>query len=952
MTNPVRARLRVTARADLRRPDYESGADVIWFCDFEDGITGVPVAASDVTFVVTLPDLSLLSPAPTPSLVAGTVGTWQVLIPSAAMIGDWYVQASCSNAGAVPDVRAFTVVDSTPAAASGDSAPAVKAVNGKGGPFPVLGVNDLDGVAEAVDAAATDAGAAAGEEAGALAGAAAAEPARIEAQVAAGAAGASATAAAGSAGTASAAAASVTATVVNAAVQRETLAALNLVSATDGAIGEVWGNNADRGRYRRVSGAWVHESRSFVDLDLAAPARTTALPAGIGYALTDPEGFIGVTLSIDGSTLTTLGLALSRQSDGTGRIARQDGLAPIDLFPNGDIRIGSSVRALADGTLRAGGQTLVDTTIGGWAVGDELGFILARANGGTGFEAGGFRLHVGDDGISRIIGADGVTLVSYTRGGTPVFTGAAPLLTVTHPAFDHVLADDLGFIAFAIRADGAPVGVGLALPPGVPPIPFTAAEISARNNRNLALAAAVARQREDHVARPTRRYSLMATVGQSLAAGFFGYPALSRTNRYAGLMMLGNSVHSRDEQDTVWTARGTAVLNPLIATVASRADTNLVLSDAEVLALAEGATNRGETVLEGGLAFLRRGWNDARAAVVDDSATRWVAGSIASSGNAIEEISKGASPERWGRVGSLANQVKTIATADGGATFGIGLWFFLQGEANYDGSRSGGSLVPSDATKAGYKALLKQYRADLRSDIEVAIAGMTRPAPFITYQTGDSFTRDDNDLSIGMAQWELSEEEPGWYLAAPNYPVTNVDGHLDSNGYRWLGQQMGKAAARVLVDGRRWRPLCPVSQTAAVVRGREILLDMHVPNPPLVWDLPYVVHTATDYAPSRGFVSVDSAGTNLVIASEIVAETVVKLTLTRAPASSARLRYADLTIHTGRGNLRDSDPTVASEIYEYVGGRQPSSANIAALVDKPYPLHNWCIAFSIPLVAG
>ncbi len=49
-----------------------------------------------------------------------------------------------------------------------------------------------------------------------------------------------------------------------------------------------------------------------------------------------------------------------------------------------------------------------------------------------------------------------------------------------------------------------------------------------------------------------------------------------------------------------------------------------------------------------------------------------------------------------------------------------------------------------------------------------------------------------------MAQWEASVEIPGLFLAAPCYPVTDKGGHLDANGYRWLGAQFGKAMHAVL----------------------------------------------------------------------------------------------------------------------------------------------------------
>ncbi len=53
----------------------------------------------------------------------------------------------------------------------------------------------------------------------------------------------------------------------------------------------------------------------------------------------------------------------------------------------------------------------------------------------------------------------------------------------------------------------------------------------------------------------------------------------------------------------------------------------------------------------------------------------------------------------------------------------------------------------------------------------------------------------------------------------------------------------------------------------------------------------------------------------------------------------------------GAGNLRDSDPTQADARYQFVDdGSMRSEENVDALVGKPYPLHNWSIAFEIETV--
>ena len=64
------------------------------------------------------------------------------------------------------------------------------------------------------------------------------------------------------------------------------------------------------------------------------------------------------------------------------------------------------------------------------------------------------------------------------------------------------------------------------------------------------------------------------------------------------------------------------------------------------------------------------------------------------------------------------------------------------------------------------------------------------------------------------------------------------------------------------------------------------------------------------------------------------------------------IRYASHATG-GAGELHDSDPTVADATYEYLPDEgMPEEANIEALVGKPYPLHNWSIAFEIKPIPG
>lgn len=79
---------------------------------------------------------------------------------------------------------------------------------------------------------------------------------------------------------------------------------------------------------------------------------------------------------------------------------------------------------------------------------------------------------------------------------------------------------------------------------------------------------------------------------------------------------------------------------------------------------------------------------------------------------------------------------------------------------------------------------------------------------------------------------------------------------------------------------------------------------------------------------------------------DIVADTVVDITLGRETTGDVYLWYASQTGSNGNGNLFDSDTTVAVANYEFHEGTgQYPESNIPELVNRPYPLNNPCVAF-------
>jgi hypothetical protein len=435
------------------------------------------------------------------------------------------------------------------------------------------------------------------------------------------------------------------------------------------------------------------------------------------------------------------------------------------------------------------------------------------------------------------------------------------------------------------------------------------------------------------LARPVFGINHIIAYGQSLASGWEGWPALSLTPRHDSLM-LGGSVRPAEENAPHWRPVGQAALQPLAATVQD-VGTGALLTPEQVAALPPGNVALGETVLEAAVNAWRTGLQDMPEFVANGR--RLLASSCGVGGRRLEQLSKGAQPELFNRLRECATLARRTAAARG-LGYGVVALLFLQGEHNNRGIEGGTS------DRAEYKAMLQQFYCDFVTDIATGIAGQSAPPAMFLHQTGGAYSTDEN--AIPQAQLEAALELPGCYLAAPAYPVTSKGGHLDANGYRWLGAQFGKVMHRVLSLGEDWKPLHP---RWTALDGCRLLVHFHVPAPPLAWGRPFDEHTAVAPA-DRGFTVVDAAGVVPIAVVELADASSVRITLARPPGPEALLRYADRSRHGGRGALHDSDATVSEDRYAYdPGSGHYASANLPDLVGRPYPLMNWCVAFTQPI---
>jgi hypothetical protein len=527
----------------------------------------------------------------------------------------------------------------------------------------------------------------------------------------------------------------------------------------------------------------------------------------------------------------------------------------------------------------------------------------------------------------RLIGPDGKVAPNSLSGDGEFTTEAGDFGWLT-------IEDDEGFYRILADANGEPTGAGNGV--GNVDDGFN---LIAADAQNKAYSQSVSLRYNAAIQRLVSGLNHLVIYSQSLGTQQEGWPALSKTpiEGYDNLM-LGDSIRPTSRTNPEFIPLGGATLKPLRAVVQS-GDGSTLLTDAQVAMLNQGAGNEGE----GGVAIangLRRLWLQ-RYGLERDPSRRFVLSSTGVNGRSIEQLSKGAVPELYQRPLQAVQQVKAAANQLG-VSYSLGAIIWIQGEWNY--TKTNGSN-----DKELYKQNLEKLYNDMVADMAAGVAGQKSPPAIFMYQTGDIFTRDDAYLSIGMAQWEFCQEHENAYLVTPAYSFPDKGGHLGPNGYRWMDMQFAKVMHRVLNQGEGWEPLGPIKINAV---GRDVYVHYHVPAPPLTFRPTYKRNVSTMYD-DRGFRVTDNAGTVAITGVEIVADTIIKITLTRELVAGARLWYGDLTTHNGNGNVFDSDSFNSLDNFIYQAGTgQYDSENIPELVGKPYPLNNASVQFCLSIPYG
>jgi len=365
-----------------------------------------------------------------------------------------------------------------------------------------------------------------------------------------------------------------------------------------------------------------------------------------------------------------------------------------------------------------------------------------------------------------------------------------------------------------------------------------------------------------------------------------------------------------------------------------------------------------------------------------DSTRLLVVNDVSVSGQTLAALSPGATPNIWAKVGLAITAQQAAATALG-KTYCLSVVEFGQG-----GSDAQAATPTSYAT---YQSELAAYNTAVIAEAQ-SITGQAAPPLFEMFQLSTDNALQTSAQGIPQAQLDYATgNAPGQngvppsnvVLVGPMYgvPAPNYGEHKSINAERAFGCIRGKVRHKIMDLGQGWMPLMPTLITA---RGDVILIDFHVPEPPLQWKPIYLFNELVLFGTQNGqtltplssaitynggnayytlqpggvggfIVNATDGGVAPVIQSAtIISDTSVLLQLNRSmPAGYPPIvGYGDRT-NTGRGNLFDSDPMMSDVTYQWVAGNgAPNLDDYPSLIGTQFSLANACVLFFKQAVAG
>ena len=219
-----------------------------------------------------------------------------------------------------------------------------------------------------------------------------------------------------------------------------------------------------------------------------------------------------------------------------------------------------------------------------------------------------------------------------------------------------------------------------------------------------------------------------------------------------------------------------------------------------------------------------------------------------------------------------------------------------------------------DYEEADYKETLKHICKDINRDIK-SITHQKEDVHFVCYQSNvltiaDKFNDTHYDCietRVSQIIVDLIRDDTLFWASGPTYPCNFVNDrlHIDAIGQQQIGHLEADAALNIIRKGGKTYGLIPKSIS---IEGNDVIIHMHVPQPPLVIDT-ITVMPIDHY----GFSVITKENKN-IIKDISIEDSDIRLHCTQSP-DSCKVRYAvngekrkSGNKFGSRGNLRDSHP--------------------------------------------
>lgn len=305
--------------------------------------------------------------------------------------------------------------------------------------------------------------------------------------------------------------------------------------------------------------------------------------------------------------------------------------------------------------------------------------------------------------------------------------------------------------------------------------------------------------------------------------------------------------------------------------------------------------------------------------------------------------------DQTSRYATLIQQLadcKAIADAEG-KSIGVVAFFFMQGEQDTYAGRSDTANYTCAGDGTLWTSRFLQLKADLFADIHTIFNQERNPATFLG-NLSDKWISHGN---IWAAINNIIDTHEDVYAVAPKYQLPNIsDGHLDTNGYRWWGEYIGKDMVSVLLHQQKPKHLRIAKAVRKGARRVEVSFS--------AVKLPIIVDTHTSQAmKGLGFVIRNSNMESIGNVTATLSNDIITLEVDADIPEVAYLDYGladpvDSQHLWGAGNIKDSSDFQSfynyMEDWDWIDGNGtwpvdyvPTDENGGSYVGKPYPLNSW-----------